>query len=285
MGDASLGLNMTVGADAVQVIQKKNAKASLAQGVPVHVNPTKMTNEMGATSMELPNMKVGGNTVSAAQKQGVPVLVTPVLMVDTMHSASLALNMVVGPDEIALKKKQQLAQGVPVHVNPTKMTNEMGATSMELPNMKVGGNTVSAAQKTGVPVLVTPVLMVDTMHDATLGMNMVVGPDEIALKKKQMQTLVQQISTHSKYTDMKEADLEEIIKAQILAGVKVAPTPAEAKKTLDDMKAAEEAMGKRILDRLAGSGWSYGYPLYPYVPYGSPYWYDAAGLINSIYSY
>jgi hypothetical protein len=143
-----------------------------------------MANEMGASSMELPNMKVGGNTVSAAQKQGVPVLVNPVLMTDTMGAAALAVNMVVGPDDIALKKKQQLAQGVPVYVNPTKMANEMGASSMELPKMKVGGNTVSAAQKEGVPVLVNPVLMTDTMNDASLGMNMVVGPDEIALKKK-----------------------------------------------------------------------------------------------------
>jgi hypothetical protein len=54
---------------------------------------------------------------------------------------------------------------------------------------------------------------------------------------------------------MKESDLEAMMKTQILAGVKVAPTPAEAKKTLDDMKAAEEAMGKRILERLSGYGW------------------------------
>ena len=68
MGNATLGLNMTVGADAVKVLRQKNAKASLAQGVPIHVNPAKMTNEMESSSMELPNMKVGGNTVTAAQK-------------------------------------------------------------------------------------------------------------------------------------------------------------------------------------------------------------------------
>lgn len=84
---------------------------------------------------------------------------------------------------------------------------------------------------------------------------------------------------------MKDNELEENIKSQILAGVKVAATPEEAKKTLDDMKAAEEAMGKRILDRLTGYGWSYGYPIYPYIPYGSPYYYDVSGYINSIYAY
>jgi hypothetical protein len=69
-------------------------------------------------------------------------------------------------------------------VNPVKIPNEMAAADMELPNMKVGGNTVSAAQKQGVPVLVNPVLMTDTMHDAKLDMKIVVGPDEIELKKK-----------------------------------------------------------------------------------------------------
>lgn len=54
---------------------------------------------------------------------------------------------------------------------------------------------------------------------------------------------------------MKDIELEDNIKAQILAGVKQAGTPEEAKKTLDDMKAAEEALGKRILDRLSGYGW------------------------------
>lgn len=51
------------------------------------------------------------------------------------------------------------------------------------------------------------------------------------------------------------------------------------------MKAVEDALGKRILDRLSGYGWSYGYPLYPYVPYGTPVWNDVAGIVNSIYTY
>lgn len=120
--------------------------------------------------MDLKDIKVGGDTVTAAQ-----------------------------------------GKGVPVHVNPTKMKNEMGSASMGLAGMKVGGNTVSAAQVSGVPVHVVPTLMTDSMHDAKLDMKIVVGPDEIELKKK-MQQLVQQVSKASKYSDMKEADLESIVK-------------------------------------------------------------------------
>jgi hypothetical protein len=91
MGNATLGLNMTVGGDAVQVLRQKNAKASLAQGVPILVNPTKMTNEMESSSMDLPKMKVGGNIVSAAQMQGVPILVNPTKMTNEMESSSMDL--------------------------------------------------------------------------------------------------------------------------------------------------------------------------------------------------
>ncbi len=45
--------------------------------------------------------------------------------------------------------------------------------------------TVALAQVGGVPVLVNPVLMVDSMSDAKLAMNITVGPDAIELKKKQ----------------------------------------------------------------------------------------------------
>lgn len=217
--------------------------------------------------------------------------VNPVLMTDTMHDAKLDMKIVVGPDEIELKKKQaqHLAQGtgngVPVYVNPTVMKNEMHDADLELKDMKVGGNTVSAAQKQGVPVHVNPVLMTDTMHDAKLDMKIRVGPDDIELKKKQMQQLVQQISKKSKFSEMKESDLEEIMKKQMLAAPTKAASQDEAKKTLDDAKAVEEALGKRILDRLTGYGWVYGYPLYPYVPYGSPLWYDLSYGINSIYAY
>ena len=156
---------------------------------------------------------------------------------------------------------------------------------MDLAGMKVGGNTVTAAQVSGVPVHVVPTLMTDTMHDATLDMKIVVGPDDVELKKKQMQTLVQQISKNSKYSEMKEADLEAIVKKQVDAGPAKAASGDEAKKTVDDMKAVEDALGKRIVDRLSGYGWSYGYPLYPYLPYGTPAWNDVSGVINSIYSY
>ena len=215
---------------------------------------------------------------------GVPVYVNPVLEPNTMANATLGMNMTVGPDEVKIAQKN-LAQGVPVLVPSSTAKNEMESASLELPNMRVGGNPVSAAQKQGVPVHVNPSLMTDTMHDAKLDMKIVVGPDEVELKKKQMQQLVQQVSNHSKYSEMKETDLEQIVKKQILAGVTKQGSGEEAKKTLDEMKAVEDALGKRILDRLNGYGWVYGTPLYPYLPYGTPAYYDVAGLINSIYSY
>lgn len=84
---------------------------------------------------------------------------------------------------------------------------------------------------------------------------------------------------------MTEPELEEIMNKHMLAGVNKAATPEDAKKNVDDMKNVEEALGKRILDRLNGYGWTYGYPLYPYIPYGSPYYYDVARYVNSIYAY
>ena len=224
-------------------------------GVPVTVNPTLMNNTMGDVPLGL-NMTVGPDSVQVSQQklaQGVPVHVVPTLMTDTMHDAKLDMKIVVGPDEVELKKKQSLAQGPPVFVNPTKAINEMESASMELPGMKVGGNTVTAAQVKGVPVHVVPTLMTDTMHDAKLDMKIVVGPDEVELKKKQLQQLVQQSS--KKYSDMKEGDLEAVVKKALLAEPPKAKDADEAKKTVDDMKAVEDALGKRILDRLSGYGW------------------------------
>ena len=60
----------------------------------------------------------------------------------------------------------------------------MESASLDLKNMKVGGNPVNAVQVKGVPVHVNPTLMTDTMHDAKLDMKIVVGPDEVELKKK-----------------------------------------------------------------------------------------------------
>merc|ERR1712226_657123 len=54
--------------------------------------------------------------------------------------------------------------------------------------------TVALAEtgSSGVPVLVNPVVMKDTMADVKLGMEILVGPDELELaKKKKTQALVQ----------------------------------------------------------------------------------------------
>ena len=88
---------------------------------------------------------------------GVPVYVNPVLMNNTMGDANLGMNMTVGPDQVQVLRQHTLAQGVPVHVNPTLMSDGM-----------IGAD--------GTPV--------------KLDMKIVVGPDEVELKKKQMQQLV-----------------------------------------------------------------------------------------------
>jgi hypothetical protein len=319
MGDVPLGLNMTVGPDQVQVSQQKLAqgvpvhvvptlmtdtmhdakldmkivvgpdevelkkKQSLAQGPPVLINPTKATNEMESASMELPGMKVGGNTVTAAQIKGVPVFVNPTKATNEMESASMELpGMKVGGNTVTAAQ----VKGVPVHVVPTLMTDTMHDAKLDM-KIVVGPDEVELKKKQqlaqGVPVHVVPTLMTDTMHDAKLDMKIVVGPDEIELKKKQLQQLVQQSS--KKYSDMKEGDLEAVVKKALLAEPPKAKDAADAKKTVDDMKAVEDALGKRILDRLSGYGWQYGYPLYPYVPYGSTVWTDVYGVLNPYYAY
>ena len=51
------------------------------------------------------------------------------------------------------------------------------------------------------------------------------------------------------------------------------------------MKAIGEALGKKVIDRLNVYGVPYGYPIYPYVPYTSPYYYDIVGAVNSAIVY
>tara|TARA_B110000305_G_C19272466_1_gene555178 strand:- start:336 stop:746 length:411 start_codon:yes stop_codon:yes gene_type:complete len=92
-----------------------------------------------------------------ALAQGVPVHVNPVVMKDTMGDAKLDLKMLIGPDEVELKKKQAAAAA---------------AAKQAL------------GQKEGVPVYVNPTLMSNTMGDANLGMEMRVGPDEVKVAKK-----------------------------------------------------------------------------------------------------
>ena len=99
-------------------------------------------------------VNVTANATSLAQ--GVPVHVNPVIMKDTMGDAKLDLHILVGPDEVELKKKQAAAKQ-------------------------------ALGQKEGTPVYVNPVLMSNTMGDANLGMKMRVGPDEVQVEKKNAQ--------------------------------------------------------------------------------------------------
>jgi hypothetical protein len=80
-------------------------------------------------------------------------------MKDTMADAKLDMHILVGPDEVELKKKQAAA----------------AAAKQAL------------GQKEGTPVYVNPVLMSNSMGDANLGMKMRVGPDEVQVEKKNAQ--------------------------------------------------------------------------------------------------
>merc|ERR1719443_1144294 len=79
--------------------------------------------------------------------QGVPVYVNPTIARDAMGDANLDMHILVGPDEVSLpkkkaaemKSKQVLGQkdkaGVPVTVNPTLMSNTMGEADLGM-NMR-----------------------------------------------------------------------------------------------------------------------------------------------------
>jgi len=92
-------------------------KQSLAQGVPVHVNPVIMRDTMGDAKLDM-DIKVGPDelslqkkagdktsTMALSEKKGVPVTVNPVVMRDTMGDANLGMNMRVGMDEVSVAKK------------------------------------------------------------------------------------------------------------------------------------------------------------------------------------
>ena len=80
-------------------------------------------------------------------------------MKDVMGDATLGFKVLVGPDEVALKKKEAAQQQL--------------------------------SQKGGVPVHVNPVVMKDVVGEATLGINMRVGPDEVSIAKKDVKKLAQ----------------------------------------------------------------------------------------------
>jgi hypothetical protein len=75
MGDAKLDMKILVGPDELELQKKKAAEAAKKQLL--------------------------------GQKEGVPVHVNPVLMKDQMADANLGLNMRVGPDEVSVEKKKQ----------------------------------------------------------------------------------------------------------------------------------------------------------------------------------
>jgi hypothetical protein len=107
-------------------------------------------------------------TVKLAQKKGVPVFVDPILIRPTgAESEKLGLDLKVGPDEIEVQKRK---------------AKEAAATQQL--SQKNG-----KAAKNGVPVLVDPILMKPTgAENMSLGMNMVIGPTEVSIQKKDVAT-------------------------------------------------------------------------------------------------
>ena len=71
-----------------------------------------------------------------------PVLVNPVVMKDTMADVKLGMEILVGPDELELRKKKQQPQ---VMAQQKKVD---GAGNQDLGlNMKIDGMSISVAQK------------------------------------------------------------------------------------------------------------------------------------------
>ena len=148
------------------------AQNSLAQGVPVHVNPV-IVQATGAEGEHLGlEMRVGPDEVSVEKRQphthfaqtyGVPIHVNPVTMRATGAEAEhLGLDMKIGPDEVSVVRKhhpkRHLAlvdrKGVPVLVDPI-IADPTGAETEDLEhadfatgNMRIGFDEgISVAQK------------------------------------------------------------------------------------------------------------------------------------------
>ena len=68
-----------------------------------------------------------------------PVLVNPVVMKDTMADVKLGMEILVGPDELELRKKKQQAQAM-------VQRKSTGNEDLEL-TMKIDGMNISVAQK------------------------------------------------------------------------------------------------------------------------------------------
>jgi hypothetical protein len=114
--------------------------------------PAPITTKLAQTMV---NMEKNSVTDKQSLAQGVPVHVNPVIMRDTMGDAKLDMDIKVGPDELSLLKKKQAGQssqvlsekqGVPVHVNPVIARDTMGDADLGM-QMRVGMDEVSVAKK------------------------------------------------------------------------------------------------------------------------------------------
>lgn len=121
-----------------------------------------------------------------------------------MGAAHIALNVLVGPDDLSLAKTREeegdesvvlQVNGVPVLVNPESMIlkNSMGSANLGKSDL-IGPDDVAFSQKNkpddavtlqvnGWPVLVNPesVLDINQMGAAHIALNVLVGPDDLSL--------------------------------------------------------------------------------------------------------
>jgi len=80
-------------------------------------------------------------------------------------------------------------------------------------------------------------------------------------------------------------EVKSLVEKQMSEEIKAAATPEDAAKKDADLKKLGESLGKKVVDELTTYGVPYGYPVYPYVPYGSPYYSDIAGIVSSANAY
>jgi hypothetical protein len=80
-------------------------------------------------------------------------------------------------------------------------------------------------------------------------------------------------------------EVKSLVEKQMSEEIKAAATPEDATKKDADLKKLGESLGKKVVDELTTYGVPYGYPVYPYVPYGSPYYSDIAGIVGSANAY
>jgi len=115
------------------------------------------------------------------------------LMDNNVTKGALKALLTDRPSPITTKLSQLMSKGDKDGVFSLMDNNVTKGALKALLTDRPSPITTKLAQKQGVPVGVNPVVMKDTMGDATLGFKMLIGPDEVSVAKKkaEQQKLVQ----------------------------------------------------------------------------------------------